>query len=223
MADFTQEQLDTAIKTAVEKAVEPLNTSIKKLETNNTALVDEKKTAAAKADEKIALAVKEAGEAARKSGDFKAMDESWAAKFKALQDSSDEAATSSLAAINGLTAGTERKDIAASLALKGSEGIFEQIIANRIGVEMRDGKPITIYNDKNGKPSAATREEFIKELQGDAGMKPLLAGSNGSGGGSANQNGGAGDTKTVNLSEWNKMDTGARGKFSNDGGQVVDD
>lgn len=223
MADFTQEQLDDAVTKAVEKAVGPLNTSITKLETNNAALVEEKKTAATKAQEITDAAVKKAEDAARKNGDFETMDKSWSDKFDKLQETTDAANTANLAVINDLTAGATRKDIAASMALKGSEGIFEQIIASRIGVEMRDGKPITVVMDKLGKPSAATLDEFKKELSEDAALKPLLAGSQGSGGGTVNKGGSDANSKTATFGEFLNMGHVERSKFSLEGGEVKDD
>ena len=223
MADITQEQLDKAVKDAVAAAVEPLNTSITKLETNNAALVEEKKTAATKAQEITDAAVKKAEEAARKNGDFETMDKSWSDKFTKLQETTDAASAANLAVINDLTAGATRKDIAASLALKGSEGVFEQIIASRIGVEMRDGKPITVVMDKLGKPSAATIDEFKKELSEDAALKPLLAGSQGSGGGSANQNASGETSKTMTRTDFDNLDQAGRSAFSLDGGKVEGD
>lgn len=203
--EITQEKFDEAIQAAVTKATGPLSESITKLETNNAALVEEKKTAASKAQEKTDAAVKAAEEAARKSGDFEAMDNSHKARFAKLEADTKAASDANLAVINDLTAGAARKDIAASMALKGSEGIFEQIIASRIGVEMRDGKPITVVMDRSGKPSAATLDEFKKELSEDAALKPLLAGSQGSGGGSTNRGGSDANSKTITRDQYNGM------------------
>lgn len=221
--EITQADLDKAVKDAVTKAVEPLNTSITKLETNNAALVDEKKTAATKAKEVTDAAVKKAEEAARKNGDFETMDKSWSDKYTKLETEKADGDKINLAAINDLTAGAARKDIAASMALKGSEGIFEQIIAGRIGVEMRDGKPITIVMDKLGKPSAATIDEFKKELSEDAALKPLLAGSKGSGGGGVNPKGGSdAKSKTMLRSDWKQLGVGERSEFLKTG-KLVDE
>ena len=221
--EITQEKFDEAIAAAVTKAVEPLNTSITKLETNNAALVEEKKTAKTAADAKTAEAVAAAEEAARKSGDVAALEKSWGDKYAALETSSNAANDANLAVINDLTAGATRKDIAASLALKGSEGVFEQIIASRIGVEMRDGKPITVVMDKLGKPSAATLDEFKKELSEDAALKPLLAGSQGSGGGGVDPNASGGTSKTMTRTEFDNASHAERSTFSKEGGKVVDD
>ena len=223
MADITQEQLDKAVRDAVEAAVGPLNTSITKLETNNAALVEEKKTAKIAADAKTAEAVAAAEEAARKSGDVEALEKSWGDKYAKLQETTSATSASNLAVINDLTAGATRKDIAASMALKGSEGIFEQIIANRIGVEMRDGKPITVVMDKSGKPSAATLDEFKKELSEDAALKPLLAGSKGSGGGGVDPNASGGTSKTITRAEYDAIAPNAQREAGMSGAKFIDE
>ena len=223
MADFTQEQFDAAIKKALEENNATRDEAEKGLKSKMEELLGEKKTAKADADAAIAEAVKAAEAKARKDGDFEAMDKSWGEKYAKLEADNKTVNDTNAAAINKLTAGATVKDISAAMALKGSEGIFEQIISNRVGVEMRDGNAIVQILDKSGKPSAATIDDFKKELLADAALKPLLAGSQGSGGGAANQNGGAGSSKTVNLSGWNDMSTAERGEFSNNGGQVVDD
>lgn len=223
MADFTQEQFDAAIKKALEENNATRDEAEKGLKSKMEELLGEKKTAKADADAAIAEAVKAAEAKARKDGDFEAMDKSWGEKYAKLEADNKTTNDTNAAAINKLTAGATVKDISAAMALKGSEGIFEQIISNRVGVEMRDGNAIVQILDKSGKPSAATIDDFKKELLADAALKPLLAGSQGSGGGAANQNGGAGSSKTVNLSGWNDMSTAERGEFSNNGGQVVDD
>ena len=218
MADtITQETLDAAIKKAVDANNAKRDEAEKGLKSKMEELLSEKKTAKADADAAIAKAVKAAEEKARNDGDFEAMDESWKKKYAKLEADNKTASDTTAAAINKLTAGATVKDIAAAMALKGSEGIFEQIIKGRVGVEMRDGAAIVQILDKSGKPSAATVDDFKKELSEDAALKPLLSGSQGSGGGAANQNGGAGTSKTMLRSEWKELSAEGRSEFLKDG------
>lgn len=198
MADFTQEQLDEAIKKAVSAATEPLTASIKKLEANNASLVDEKKAETVKAKEAQDKAVSEATAKALKDRDFDAMNTSWQEKFDALATEKAAGEEKNATAINKLTSGAAVSKLAAEMALKGTESNFEKLIKDRIGVEMRDGDAITVVLDKDGKPSAATLDDFKKELSGDASFKPFLAGSKGSGGGDVDSSA-SGDDNSGNF------------------------
>jgi len=226
MADdtFTQADIDKAIKAAIDANNADRDTSEAGLKKKVDELLAEKKTEAEKARAAQEEAVRIAEEAARKSGDVEALEKSWSDKFNKAAEESKEALASATSVINKLTAGSAAKDIAASLAVKGSEGILEQLITPRLGVDMRDGGAIVTILDEHGKPSALSVDEFKESLTSNAAMAPLLAGTKGNGGGATSQNGRAEDsTATVNLSQWNTMDTAARSKHSNAGGKVVPD
>lgn len=221
--EITQEQMDEAIKAAVEKATADLAESVKKLEAKNAEILAEKKAAAAKAREAEAKAAAEAEAAAKKSGNVEALEASWQAKYDTLKQERDASDAEKTGVITDLTAGATATSIAAEMALKGSESVLAQLIRPQIGVEIQDGKSMVRILDKTGKPTAATVDDFKKELAGNAALKPLLAGSQGSGGGAPNQTGGAGGSpKEIKREAWTAMSPRERSEFAKTGGKLVD-
>jgi len=222
MADFTQEQLDEAIERAVAESTAALtlarDESEKGLKAKLTEVLAEKKAASEKAKEAQDKAVKAAEEAARKSGDVAALEKSW----KEREDARLAEISERDQLINKMTVGAAVADISAQLAVKGSESAFAKIIRDRLGVEMRDGSATIRVMDANGSPSAMTIDDLKKELSADAALKPLLAGSLGSGGGAAGSDGGAGQKNTITREQWDKMPLGARSEFASKNGQVTD-
>ena len=204
MADFTKEQLDDAVKKAVTEANAARDKAEKGLKDNFEKVLAEKKAAAEAAKVEAVKAAEAEAAKARKDGDFEAMDASWKKKVANLEEQNKIKSDEQSSIINRLTAGATVASLSSELALKGSESIFGQIIKDRVGVEIRDGKAITVIKDKDGKPSAATLDDFKKELMGDAALKPLLSGSNSSGGGAAGATGGAGN-KTMKRIDYEAM------------------
>lgn len=155
-------------------------------------LLGESKAAKAKAKEEAEAAAKAAEEAAKKSGDVAALEKSWQEKFdKALADANGKVDGLS-ALVSKLTAGNAAKTIAAEMAVKGSEKVLEALIAPRIAAEFAGDDVKLVVRGADGKPSALTLDDLKKEISGDAALKPILAGTNGSGGGAAGAGGGGG-------------------------------
>ena len=127
-------------------------------------------------------------EKARKSGDIEALEASWEAKYKKLQDDLSKQIQEREQAIYGLTSKATAASIAAELALpldggKSTAPTLEKLILPRLKTEMRDGKPVTVVLDDESKPSAMTIEEFKKEFASDPAVAPWIVGSKASGSG----------------------------------------
>lgn len=85
--------------------------------------------------------------------------------------------------IRDLTVGRTATDIASALAIPGSAKALLPHIERRLSVEQRDGKPVVVVLDPQGKLSAATLDELKVEFANDVAFAPLIAGSKASGGG----------------------------------------
>lgn len=168
-------------------------------------LLGEAKKAKAKAREEEAARTKAAEEAARKSGDVEALEKSWMEKYSTREQELASVLSEKDSIIANLTAGAAAKDLAAELALKGSERVLERIISERLGVEIVEGQPKVIVKDAAGQRSALTLDDLKKEIRADSALKPILQGTQGSGAGGVGQNGGAGTGKTIAASELEKM------------------
>lgn len=214
MADDEKTYTEAEVKAMIAKETDGLKAKVEDLLT-------EAKTAKAKAKEEAEAAVKAAEEAARKAGDVQALEKSWQEKFdKAMADATAKGeAMSSL--VTQLTAGNAAKTIAAEMALKGSESVLEALIAPRIAAEINGSEVKVVVRRQDGKPSALTLDDLKKEISGNQALKPILAGTQGSGAGGAGQGGGAAG-KTVTRQQWDSMSQGERASHSQSGGKVVD-
>jgi hypothetical protein len=79
--------------------------------------------------------------------------------------------------------------------VQGSAKALLPHIERRLSVEQRDGKPVVVVLDAQGKLSAATLDELKAEIANDAAFAPLIAGSKASGGGAGGAGGGGGAPK----------------------------
>ena len=181
---FTEEQVKEMIKAAVDEETSGLKSKVEEL-------LGESKAAKAKARDAEEEARKKAEEAAKNNGDISALEKSWSEKFEAFKAEAEQNDGAKNAMIASLTSGATAKDMAAKLALKGSEILIENWVSQRLGVEIVDGVPKTIVKDANGQRSAATLEDLEKEILANPALRPVLAGTNGTGGGAANPGGGA--------------------------------
>lgn len=164
-------------------------------------LLAEKKAAAQKAKDAEEAAVKAAEEAARKNGDVEALDKSWQEKFAAreteLQGQIDEMS----GAISNMTVKADAIRLANELAVSGSADILIPHIESRLASEQRDGQYVTVVRDAQGKPSAASLDEFKQELKNNPAFAPVIVGSNASGGGAGGQNNGGAGVKFSEMNE----------------------
>lgn len=202
---FTEEQ----VKQMLEEHTSGLKAKVDEL-------LGESKAAKAKAREAAEKAAREAEERAKASGDIESLEKSWMEKYSTREGELTSALSEKDSIIANLTAGAAAKDVAAELALKGSERVLERIISERLGVEIVDGQPKVIVKDAAGQRSALTLDDLKKELRADTALKPILQGTQGSGAGGVGQNGGAGTGKTIAASELEKMSPQQKYSFFKD-------
>ena len=162
-------------------------------------LLGEKKAAekARKEAEDVARAERE--DSARKSGNVEELEKSWSEKFtrrEAELNGMLEQERGTLGSqIRDLTVGRTATDIASALAIPGSAKALLPHIERRLSVEQRDGKPVVVVLDQQGKLSAATLDELKAEFANDTAFSPLIAGSKASGGGASGAGSGGGAPK----------------------------
>ena len=162
-------------------------------------LLGEKKAAEKARKDAEEQARLEREEAARKSGNVEELEKSWSEKFNRREAElngllEQERGTLSTQ-IRDLTVGRTATDIASALAIPGSAKALLPHIERRLSVEQRDGKPVVVVLDQQGKLSAATLDELKAEFANDTAFAPLIAGSKASGGGAAGAGGGGGAPK----------------------------
>ncbi len=138
-------------------------------------------------------------ENARKSGNVEELEKSWSEKYNRreaeLNGMLEQERGTLSTQIRDLTVGRTATDIASALAIPGSAKALLPHIERRLSVEQRDGKPVVVVLDQQGKLSAATLDELKAEFANDTAFAPLIAGSKASGGGAAGAGGGGGAPK----------------------------
>jgi hypothetical protein len=169
------------------------------LKTQMATLLSEAKEAKRLKKEAEDLAQAEREEAARKSGDVEGLERSWSEKYNKLQSELggqlEQERNSLQGQIRDLTVGRTATDIASSLAIPGSAEALLPHIERRLSVEQRDGRPVVVVLDKQGKLSASTLDELKAEFANNAAFAPLIAGSKASGGGASGAGNGGGAAK----------------------------
>lgn len=162
-------------------------------------LLDEKKAADKARKEAEDQARLEREEAARKSGNVEELEKSWSEKYNRreaeLNGMLEQERGTLSTQIRDLTVGRTATDIASALAIPGSAKALLPHIERRLSVEQREGKPVLVVLDQQGKLSAATLDELKAEFANDTAFAPLIAGSKASGGGAAGAGGGGGAAK----------------------------
>ncbi len=162
-------------------------------------LLDEKKAADKARKDAEDQARLEREENARKSGNVEELERSWSEKYNRreaeLNGMLEQERGTLSTQIRDLTVGRTATDIASALAIPGSAKALLPHIERRLSVEQRDGKPVVVVLDQQGKLSAATLDELKAEFANDTAFAPLIAGSKASGGGAAGAGGGGGAAK----------------------------
>jgi hypothetical protein len=162
-------------------------------------LLSEKKAAEKARREAEDAARAEREEAARKSGNVEELERSWSEKYarrEAELNGMLESERGTLSTqIRDLTVGRTATDIASALAIPGSAEALLPHIERRLSVEQRDGMPVVVVLDKQGKLSASTLDELKAEFANNAAFAPLIAGSKASGGGASGAGNGGGAAK----------------------------
>jgi hypothetical protein len=185
---------------AIEGAPQPEDVSGLKKKVQE--LLDEKKAEGERRRQADEEARKAAEELARKGGDVEALDRSWTEKHtKAIGEKDSELGTLRKQ-VRDLTVGRAAIELAAGLAVTGSERILSRFVEERLDMETRDGRPTVVVRDKDGRPSALSLDDLKNEFSNDPAFAPLIAGTRASGGGAGGaKGGGAAKTKLSDYSE----------------------
>lgn len=154
--------------------------------------VTEKARLAAEESERAKL------EAAKKGGDVEALEISYQQKIAEIENRLKLEIEQRDGSIIELTSGQTATKMAAELAVQGSSDVLLPHIKARLRTEFRDGKPVTVVLDKDGKPSANTVEELKKEFISNPAFAPLIVASKASGAGRT-VNGSGGAVKQGNM------------------------
>lgn len=145
-------------------------------------------------------------EHARKKGDIDALEKSWGDKLAARETELLNEKQSLEAQVYKLTVGSKATELAAKLAVPGSDSVLLPHISNRLQVETVDGEIKIRVLDLQGKPSALSIEDLEKEFRANEAFKPLIRASNASGSGAS---GGQGGGATKKPSEMNQTERAA--------------
>lgn len=142
-------------------------------------------------------------ELARKAGDFEHIENSYKTKL----DEKDQSIASLTKIVENTFSGRAATELAASVAMKGSEALVRQWIAPRIKTEFQgaDKEPKMVIMDKAGNPSAMTIEDLKNELLNDPALAPVVVGSKAKGAGGPDPESGGASGKTISASELEKM------------------
>lgn len=151
---------------------------------------EERKAAKERAEELERNAQLAAEEAARRDGDVNALQKSWEEKHTKALTEKDQTLTALQAQVHALTVGATAARLAGELAVQGSSAVLQRLIEPRLSMDMRDGKPVVVVLDNEGRPTALTPDELKNEIISDAALAPLVAGSKATGGGAAGSKGG---------------------------------
>jgi predicted nuclease with TOPRIM domain len=192
------------------------------LKAKNEELLGETKAAKAARREAEEAAKKEAEELARKSGDVQALEKSWQEKMAKREKELLDQTEGLTGQVRSLTVGRTATDLAAELAVQGSAKALLPHIERRLSMDIRDGKPVVVVLDVNGKPSAATVDELKKEISGDAAFAPLIVASKASGGGASGGKGGGAAKQSVTRTAFEAMTDASRMDHVKSGGLVTD-
>jgi hypothetical protein len=218
------EQTDTGYQLKVTGIPEPEKEDLSGLKNKVDELLREKKAASQKAREAAEEADAARLEAAKKGNDTEALDKSWQEKFNAREVELKKELEELSGTLVKLTSGQTATKIAAEIAVQGSADVLLPHLEKRLRTEFRDGSPVTVVLDKDGKPSAMSIDELKAEFQNSAAFAPLIVGTkaNGAGRTGGNESSGAG-VNEVSRSEFDRMNQAQRANFAKNGGKLKDD
>lgn len=218
------EQTDTGYQLKVTGIPEPEKEDLSGLKNKVDELLREKKAASQKAREAAEEADAARLEAAKKGNDTEALDKSWQEKFNAREVELKKELDELSGTLVKLTSGQTATKIAAEIAVQGSADVLLPHLEKRLRTEFRDGSPVTVVLDKDGKPSAMSIDELKAEFQNSAAFAPLIVGTkaNGAGRTGGNESSGAG-VNEVSRSEFDRMNQAQRANFAKNGGKLKDD
>ena len=218
------EPTDTGYQLKVDGIPKPVNEDLTGLKNKVEELLAEKKAASKKAKEAAEEAEIARLEAAKKGNDTEALDKSWQEKYSTREKELNEELAKMSSTIVNLTSGQTALKIAQEIAVQGSSDVLLPHLQMRLKADFRDGQPVTVVLDKDGKPSAMTIDELKAEFQNSVAFAPLIVGTkaNGAGRTGGNETGGASINEVV-REDFNKMNQSQRKQFVRSGGKVKDD
>lgn len=218
------EKTDTGYQLKVTGIPEPEKEDLSGLKNKVDELLREKKAASQKAREAAEEADAARLEAAKKGNDTEALDKSWQEKFNAREVELKKELDELSGTLVKLTSGQTATKIAAEIAVQGSADVLLPHLERRLRTEFREGSPVTVVLDKDGKPSAMSVDELKAEFQNSAAFAPLIVGTkaNGAGRTGGNESSGAG-VNEVSRSEFDRMNQAQRANFAKNGGKLKDD
>jgi len=143
------------------------------------------------------IAKENALKAAKAGGDIEALEKSWGEKYTQREQELSGELTGYRGMVEELTAGSTASDICNKIAMEGCAPALMPHVRSRLKSEIVDGKPVTRVLDAQGKISAMTPDDLIKELKAVPYLAPLILGSKANGAGSPGGQGqGGGGTIT---------------------------
>ena len=218
------EQTDTGYQLKVTGIPEPEKEDLSGLKNKVEELLREKKAASQKAREAAEEADAARLEASNKGNGTEALDKSWQEKFNAREVELKKELDELSGTLVKLTSGQTATKIAAEIAVQGSADVLLPHLERRLRTEFREGSPVTVVLDKDGKPSAMSVDELKAEFQNSAAFAPLIVGTkaNGAGRTGGNESSGAG-VNEVSRSEFDRMNQAQRANFAKNGGKLKDD
>lgn len=160
--------------------------------------------------------------AAEKNGDVESIKKSYEDKIGKLEKKYQEQIDGLQGNLTQLTSGQTATKLASEIAVQGSADVLMPHIERRLRTELKDGKAQVTVLDKDGNPSAMSVDELKEEFKTNPAFKPLIVGTKANGAGRHGGEGGEGK-KTITRAAFNEMGHADRAKFSQEGGQVVDE
>ena len=210
---MTDETQSPDVPAAIDpKEYEELKSEVERLRQHSQQLLGEKK-------QQQEEARKAAEAAARKSGDLEALEKSWQQKLADREAELKAELEKASSWVADLTVGQAATQIASEIAITGSAKALLPHIRARLGTDIRDGRPVTVVLDEDGKPSALTLDELKDQFRNDAAFAPLIVGSKASGaGGAAGRPAGSGNT--ITRAQLDKMSPREKAQFYRDNPKV---
>ena len=181
-------------------------------------LLKEKKSASQAAKDAEAARLAAEQEAARKSGELDKFEASLRGEF----EKETGALTGKLTALESRVLGESKK-----AALGGFTGDFiapesVDLVAQLVKTELDGDQVKTQFTDFAGNVITTDPAEFRKWMAKHPAISHLMKADAASGGGAAGGKGSNGSAGTINRSQFDKLDHGARKQFFANGGKLID-
>lgn len=169
------------------------------------------------------LAREASEKAAKAAGDMEAYEKSWNEKHSGALSERDEVINSQRGMIEELTVGQTASEICNKIAMEGCAPALMPHVRSRLKSEIVDGRPVTKVLDANGKISALTIDDLLKELKTVPYLAPLIIGSKASGGGNPGSQGSSNNGKLKTREQVEKLNPFEKADyFKQSGGKYAD-